>query len=213
MKAKTNWYKYGVWVAAIIILLLLVRSCGNGGTSFFSCNKPDTTRHTIDTTIYKDSIVYVDKPVPYKVEIFIKGKPYAVHDTVTDYLIHPTDTAAILQRFLETVYYSQVYDVKRGTIIINDTLTQNRISGRGLLVNISDTTIKETIILQQPKRLILYFGINAMGNRKDFFHSIGSDLSLKGNNDMIYGAGVNIMRGGEIFYTGKVMFPIRFNKK
>lgn len=213
MKKNVNWYKYGVWVAAAIILILLVRSCGKGGSSFFSCNKPDTLRVRYDTTIYKDSFVYVDKPLPYRVDSFIYIKGKTVRDTIPELVIQQTDTAAIMKGFFETAYYSDVKKFKRGSVEIDDTVTQNRIVGHGVKIYFEDTTIKETITLQQPKKVILYFGLNTLSNRREFLYSIGGDLSLKGKNDMIYGAGVNIMRGGDVYYSGEVKFPIRFKNR
>jgi len=217
---KINWYKIGFYLCAAFVVFLLLRSCGGPGGSYFSCNgKRDTISHKIDTTINRDSTdtVYVPTPVYIRDTIAGKPKPYAVHDTLETFeyevKVEPVDTAAILKQYYQYAIYSDTQKIKRGTIIINDTVTQNRIARRGLKTFISDTTIKETVVLSQPKKMILYLGFSAIGSRKDPFHMAGADLSLKGKNDRQYSIGANIQNDGTLFYEAGIRFPIRLFKK
>jgi len=206
--SKTNWWKIGVMAA--IIIAIFYAGCQYGVHSVIK------TIHT-DTTIRHDTLKLTGKPVPYKVThdslIYVKGRPvlYAVHDTLEP-LVNPADTQAILKRFFETAYYKDVRDIKRGTVTIEDTVTQNRIAGRSVKVVVADTTIEKTITLTQPKRIILYWGGNIIGNPNNIIYGAGTDVSLKWQNDMIYGLGVKWLNGHQMFYEGKVMFPIRLKK-
>lgn len=220
---KTNWYKIGFYLCAALVVFLILRSCGGPGGSYFSCNgKRDTIAHKIDTTIKKDSsdTSYVPKVVTIHDTMPGKTSYVPYFDTLymdTFYVDRPVtakiDTAAILKRYYQVLTYSDTQKVKRGKVIINDTVTQNRIVRRGLKTFITDTTIKETVVLSQPKKMILYFGFSAMGDRKDPFNMAGVDLSLKGKNDRQYSIGMNLRNDGHVFYEAGVRFPIRLFKK
>lgn len=210
MKPTTNWYKIGVWVAAAIILVLITRSCGTGGNTFFGCNHSDTVRIKRDSiiTVVQDSLIYT--PVPYKVE---KPVPYAVHDTLPGQIvIQSVDTAAILKQFYEIALYDTTIKLKRSLVRIIDTVTQNRIAARKVLTETADTVITTTITITQPKKMILYFDASIFGNRTYGLNGFGTGLFLKGKNDLIYGIGVNWITHTKPEYSFKASLPIRLTK-
>lgn len=207
---KSQYLKYGVYGAIIIGIFLYGRSCG-----------VRSVLKTVgsDTTIRKDSIVIRYKPVPYKVThdsiIYIKGKPVyiSVHDTIPEIIIEPADTAAILARYYQKVFYDTTWNFKRGTVRLIDTVTRNRITGREVQVRVTDTTIKETTVLHPPKKMILYFGIDYLGYQKTPFFAAGVDLALKLPNDKLFEAGVLIDKDGKLIYQAGVKWPIRLRRK
>lgn len=210
MKSNINWWKIGVFAAAIIGIFLFGRSCG--------INSVVKTVGS-DTTVKKDSFIYVDRPVPYKITdsfIYVKGFPYPVkvYDTTEGKtIILPTDTAAILKRFFDVAYYNDVRSFKRGSVAISDTVTQNRIQGRSVKLLTADTVITNSTTLVQPKRLIVYAGFDLMGTRKNPFFGGTVDLSLKDIRDRMYLLGIGRTVQGNTIYKAGMKFPIRLKKK
>jgi len=207
MKTKTNWWKWSI-IAGAIISVFFIGRC-NGIKSVVKINH-------IDTTIYKDSLIVRYKPIPYRVDsfVFVKGKPFIKHDsvlqTVEGLATQPlTDTGTILSRCNQVVYYSDSAAQWR----IRDTLFQNRIVGREVKVICFDTSITKITTIYPPKKAILYLGFNAIGNPNNLLYGVGTDLSLKFSNDKIYGAGIKLLSGNQLYYEGKVMFPLRIKKK
>lgn len=214
MNKSTNYYKVAVFGAAIIILILVIRSCGAGKDSYFGCGyKKDTAEIRIDTFVVrgKSDTVYVPQVTTITT---VKYKPFWRHDTLETFeiIIVPTDTVAILKDYFATRFYADTQIVKRGTVIIQDSVTQNRIVSRRLQTFLHDTTIVQKIILTQPKKFILYLDLQAMGNRKELLNGAGAGLSLKGRNDMQYGAGIWWLNQKQTFYSLKVSLPIRLSK-
>lgn len=198
-KMKINWHAVLFYCGISIAIFFLGRSCG--------IKSVIKTTH-IDTTITKDSIVYRDKPMPYK--ITEKGKPYAVHDSTIEFDVIPTDTAAILKRFFDIAYYADSGKSNRSSFLIQDTVTQNRIAGRSVKITTYDTTIVKTVTLTQPKRIIFYTGGSLIFGANNY--GVGADVSLKWQNDMIYGLAIKYLNRHETFYEAKVMLPIRLKK-
>lgn len=202
--------KYWMVLAAIIAIFLLGRQCGIKSVL--------KTVH-VDTTVHKDSLVIRYKPVPYKVvdvdTLFMQGKPtpYAVHDTVKEVVTRYIDTSQVINKYFETAYYKDVHDVKRGTVTILDTVTQNRIIGRQLQVNIADTVIKETMALHPPNHFVMYFGVDYFANAKNPFYAGGVNLSAKLPNEKIFTVGVLVDKENKIVYQGGIKIPIRPFKK
>lgn len=199
-----------ILVAVTIIILLLIDKCSGGNV--LRCNSGrDTILHKIDTVVKesKDSIVYV--PVPYRIDsiVYVKGKPYPVHDTLEIFEPVPTDTAAILARYNQKVYYSDTHRLSRGWVAIQDTVWRNRISGRKVVAAGTDTTIREILVVSQPVGNLLYLGFSASSGPSDLFHGVGADLSFKAKNDKIYGLGVRWEGGSRFFGEAQFKFPIK----
>jgi hypothetical protein len=211
-----NWYKVTIFVLLGILLLLLIRGCGKDGGSFFSCNKRDTISVKVDTFVkyLKGDTVYVPKVDSISYPEY-KDRWYTIHDTLETFeaVIKPADTALILRDYYATRFYSDTQNLVRGSVIISDSVNRNRITSRRLQSFGTDTTIRETITINQPKRLMLFFGVSASGNRRDIISGVGGDLSLKGKNDRIYGVGVRYLRDGTLYYEAAIRFPIRLFKK
>lgn len=170
-----------------------------GSDTVVTVSKTDTIYRPHPVKIIKDSIQYV---------------PVTLHDTLempgeVEIRIDPADTAAILADYNATRFYADTQTLARGKVIIADSVTRNRITSRRLQTEGTDTIITNTTVLQQPKKLILYFGLQAFGQRKDPFHAAGIDLSLKGFNDRQYGLEMIVDKNGEIYYGVIYKVPIR----
>ena len=124
---------------AIIILLL--------------ATKPAYKRATVTVTtdtLYKDTVIkkwYKGDSIPYKViDTFIVEA-------------QKVDTAEILKRYFETKAYSDTLRINTDNYVyIQDTISQNKIIGRGYTANISEKTILVTKTVTPKDRSALYFG-------------------------------------------------------
>lgn len=124
---------------AIVILFLATEPAYNGGTIT-----------VVTDTLYKDTVIkkwYKGDSIPYKVIDTFKPEQKDI------------DTAAILAKYFETKAYSDILRIDTNNYVyLNDTISQNKIIGRGYTAKITEKTIfvKETIT---PKdRSALYFG-------------------------------------------------------
>lgn len=201
----------GVAVAALIY----VSGCKHGQNSILK-------QTGSDTTITRDSVVVRYKPVPYKVvkhdTIRMKGKnDIGFFQEEGNYvesfeMESDPDISFLNDDFNETAYYSDTIRLKRGSAIITDTVTGNRIAGRKLELFNVDTTIKTTTVLRPPRNTVGYFTLSGSGNmNKDI--GVGFGLGLKNRNDRVYQIEVKKIAGLPLIYEGRVMFPIRLFKK
>lgn len=198
-------------IVVIVGCLLLFRACkacdnmqspGSKGT--------DTLSHKIDTIwlSQKSDTVYI--PEIIGVTNTIRETNW-VHDTLETFevRIDPADTAAILKRYYQKVAYSDTQNIQYGNIVINDTVTQNRIVSRGLELNQSLPLVKEITILLKERNQI-WIGANAMTDLGKLY--IGSELMLKTKSNIAYSGGVMIGQDGKPLYTGGVKVLIRLRK-
>lgn len=225
---KDIWF----WATVILLALLLYKSCGKGNIGFFGCNKNDTLKHKIDTTINKktDSSHISFRPTKEIDTVYYWLKPKPIHDTLPGKeipIIIPlpvTDTLAELTRLwaIEKLYnkrntYKDTVNGKNWTAIIKDTVRKNELTGVGLDMAIitTDTTIKEETTLLKHK-LIVYFSLGAIGNRPEPFAGGSIGLGLKGKNDVKYSISAIRLRNPiyrKTLYEIRADFPIRLFKK
>lgn len=123
----------------IIILLLATKPAYKGATVMVTTD-----------TLYKDTVIkkwYKGDSIPYKViDTFIVEA-------------QKVDTAEILKRYFETKAYSDTLRINTDNYVyVQDTISQNKIIGRGYTANISEKTILVTKIVTPKDRSALYFG-------------------------------------------------------
>lgn len=213
-------FKWSVVLIMFIGMLWLMRQAGCiGGRKAAS----DTVSVRIDTTyILKIDTLKFETLVPYKVQ-YVKEK--ILHDTLIDFKTISTggiiDSAWIADhknvtiatdQYFATRFYNTVSNVQYGTATINDTVTQNRIVGRSVILNQNIPVAKETVTLTQPKRVVLFFGIQAIGNKQSLPFASGATLDLKFKNDGMIGIGGYLTRNDPM-YSISAKFPIRLRKR
>lgn len=197
-------------VAALGAAFLLFRT-GKACNEMPSASHGDTVRVVRDTVLiierhdstYRPSIVNIINPVTYK--------PYIITDTLYG---DPSevDTAAILARYYQKVFYSDTQKLARGRVVIDDTVTTNRITARRVQTYNVDTTITNTITLVQPKKMVVYIGGSLIGSQKYPLYFGGLDLSVKWRDDKIVTLGAFVDKRGKLFYQTGVKYPIRLSK-
>lgn len=178
-----------------------------------SCRKDNLpVKEFVHDTTYVNSFdtLVIEKPVPVKVEYVREVMKY---DTLTNIEIfqNAADTAAILERYFATRYYDTTIAVPYGKIRFADTVTQNRIIGKGIITNLSIPVEKQTVTVQEKKRIIAYFGIEAIGNQNNIPYASGITFGIKLRNDQFFEI-KGLVTNDKPMYGFGLKFPIRLKK-
>jgi hypothetical protein len=190
MKKFLNFKNIAITALIIYILLQWFNPGGvmpGGRTIRIDGKKYEVLKHTIDT-IEVEKIKTVTK----------KGKDI-VHEVIdVDTLVLKelvnVDTAALLKDYLAKVIYKDTLtlDGGLGTIALTDTITKNRILGRTWDAKVKERIIKEELIVKEPAKAQLYYGLNAGFNKEDYVSAIGAGLIFKTKKDKLYQFGVGV---------------------
>ncbi len=191
MKKYVNFKNIAIVALVIWILLQWFNPGGvmpGGRTIRIDGKKYEVIKHTIDT-------VEVEK-----VKVVTKKGKDIVHEVIdVDTLVLKemvnVDSAAILKDYLAKIVYKDTLklDGDLGTIALTDTITKNRILGRTWDAKIKERIIKEELIVKEPAKNQVYYGLNAGFNKADYVSAVGAGVILKTKKDKIYqlGLGVN----------------------
>ena len=182
MKKLLNFKNIAI-VALIVYVLLQWFNPGGvmpgGRTIRIDGKKYEIIKHDIDTL----EVV--------KTKVVTKKGDDIYHETIVEKeVIIPTiiDTAALLKDYYSKVLYKDVLILpdSLGTIAITDTISQNKILGRTFNASVKERTIKETMIVKEPAKTQLYYGLNGGFNKADLVSAVGAGLILKTKKDKIY---------------------------
>lgn len=197
------------WGMVVLVVFMFLRSCSNFGGIFGS--KTDTISIKRDTVwlVTQGDTVYT--PVPYSVTNTIY-KPLYKTDTLEITEVLPTDTAAILSRFYQKVFYSDTQTNKYGKIVIDDTIYRNRIASRRIITDMKIPEVTNTVTLVK-NRNVVYFGVSAVGSPTNPLYAVGGDISLKSRNAKMYSIGAFTTKEGTVYYQAGVKIPIRLIKQ
>lgn len=206
IKNGSTYFKYSVILIGVIFLFLLFRKCGDGNST---PTKSDTIK--VDHEVIIDRVVVDTQYVPQERKIIAYKTEYKT-DTIETLIYQRVDSAAILRELLATRYYLDTIPNQYGSIIIADTVTKNKIAGRGVKTNLDIPIIRETVTLAQPKRGLLYVNFEAMGGEQDFLFATGAGLSYKSRNDKIYGLKAFLTKTGNPMYGFQFSIPIKTRK-
>jgi hypothetical protein len=182
MKKLLNFKNIAIAALIIYVLLQWFNPGGvmpGGRTIRIEGKKYEVIKHEIDTV---DVI---------KTKVVTKKGDDIYHETIVEKeVIIPTivDTAALLKDYYSKVLYKDVLVLpdSLGTVAVTDTISQNKILGRTFNANVKQRTIKETMIVKEPARNQVYYGLNGGFNKEDVVSSIGAGLMLKTKKDKIY---------------------------
>lgn len=182
MKKLLNFKNIAIAALIIYVLLQWFNPGGvmpGGRTIRIDGKKYEVIKHEIDTV---DVI---------KTKVVTKKGDDIYHETIVEKeVIVPVnvDTTAILKDYYSKVLYKDVLVLpdSLGTVAVTDTISQNKILGRTFNASVKQRTIKETMIVKEPARTQLYYGLNGGFNKADVVSSIGAGLILKTKKDKIY---------------------------
>ena len=121
---------------------------------------------------------------------FIKGKsiPFVILDTI--YIIdRVTDTITIVKDYNQVKVYSDTMRIDSiGYAYIQDTISQNKIQGRGFSANFNLPTITITKVLEAKSRNQLYLGFIGDLKHSNGQIGIGGSIALKTAKNTLYTA-------------------------
>ena len=190
---------YIIIAALVAVILFQEGSFGkktNGYVIKINRKKYEVVKHEIDTfyetktqTVYRKG-----KDITHEVEV-VKEIPANV------------DTASILKDYYAKVFYNDTFKLKDtlGYIVINDTISKNRIAGRKFNSSINVPTIKETLYLRELNNNFFAGPSFQLGSSP----SVGGDVHLKTKKDMLFGVGAGLNLNATPYLRGSVSWKIK----
>jgi hypothetical protein len=190
MKKYVNFKNIAIVALVIWILLQWFNPGGvmpGGRTIRIDGKKYEVIKHTIDTIEVEKTKVVTKKGKDIVHEII------DVDTLVLKELVN-VDTAALLKDYLAKIVYKDTLtlDGGLGTIALTDTITKNRILGRTWDAKVKERIIKEELIVKEPAKTQLYYGLNAGFNKTDYVSAVGAGLILKTKKDKIYNFNIGV---------------------
>ncbi len=198
-----------VIIVVLLIIIFFLRECqGN------QVNSPLTEGETIVKieTKYDTIVNTIETYVPqYRTEV--KWRTKTIHDTIEVHDTIPIDTLSILEDYFKAYAYTDTLKKDSVTVIINDTISQNKILARGLkytLVYPTTTISKESAVNKRE----LYIGVG-LGIAAGQFDNIGTEFILKTKKQTMYGIGLGLTVNEFSIapvYSGKMYWKIKMPK-
>lgn len=198
------------WIAILgvaILAFIYLRGCRSGSGKIVV---NDTIEVVRDTTIYETVHDTSFVPKPYKV---VQWKDSIRIDSFETVDIIYADTSLVYADYFATRFYRDtVYNDSLATVVLEDTVHQNRSVGKSAHINFRLREVNNTVTIDK-KRVTLYYGALIGGNKSNLFTTGGVTLGLMDKRGRYYGASANVLINGKPFYGGQVMFPIHIKKR
>lgn len=192
----------------VIVILLVFRKC--------NCGRAAQTETVRIDTVYKEvkgDVSYIPKTdTIFFTRTTTKLVPYLTLDTLYIPELVDVDTAAILSDYYKARIYRDTLRNQYGYISLTDTISQNKIRGRGVKTSLLIPEVTKTITLTQPKRNQIYIGAGLFGNEDDYLDGYNVNLALKTRRDKMIEIGYNQLFDGGHFYSLGLKFKISFRK-
>jgi hypothetical protein len=176
----------------IIVLLLILAVVEFINPKGIMPNRTIAVHDTVGIEVPVHDTIGVEVEVPVEVETIVeveKPVPYAVHDTIQAVV----DTNLIVNQYLNSVnVFTNTYkfDKQQGSITITDTISKNKIVGRKYITKI--TPKKDTILVPEPFKRKVFAGFEGGFNTPDFVSSIGLGVMVNSKSDKIYNLGIGV---------------------
>ena len=176
----------------IILLLLILAAVEFINPKGIMPNRTIAVHDTVGIEVPVHDTIGVEVEVPVEVETIVeveKPVPYAVHDTIQAVV----DTNLIVNQYLNSVnVFTNTYkfDKQQGSITITDTISKNKIVGRKYITKI--TPKKDTILVPEPFKRKVFAGFEGGFNTPDFVSSIGLGVMVNSKSNKIYNLGIGV---------------------
>ncbi len=182
MKKLLNFKNIAIAALIIYILLQWFNPGGvmpGGRTIRIEGKKYEVIKHDIDTMEVVKTKVVTKKGEDIYHEVIVEKEVQ---------ILAEVDTPALLKDYYSKVLYKDVLVLpdSLGTVAVTDTISQNKILGRTFDAKVKERTIKETLIVKEPAKNQVYYGLNGGFNKADVVSSVGAGIMLKTKKDKIY---------------------------
>lgn len=198
MKIPSSFYLGAI--AILLAIVFLQRACSG------KCPTPAAPKQV--TVYIHDRDTFIQKvPVPY--QVIVQGRPRILNKTDTlfreNFVVSFVDTLAILADYFATRFYSDTNYTKYGPIVIQDSITQNRIKFRRMLTNFN-LPMTQTQNILNPAKNQIYIGLSAGSNGQTI--GLGPEFLLKTKLDHIYTIGVDLFPNQPLYYHAGIFWKI-----
>lgn len=200
---RISIFKYGIILIIAVLLFMFWKGCQNEGTGSIRVDTISIVRDTTYVvTVYDTTYI----PKPYKITEYKT-------DTIETFETINVDTARILKDYLATRYYQDSITLQYGKVYVNDTISRNRITGRGVKSKFDVPIIRETITLERERRRnVAYIGFEGLGNHEEIIYGVGASFGFKVKNGKYYGVKALMSKSGNPLYGVEFKIPIKFKK-
>ena len=174
----------------VIAVLLVV-------VALFLFSEPTYNKGSV--TIVRDTVYQQKTFTKYK-----KGKDFHSYTILTDSVQIPVqftvhDTIEILTDYMRKYAYSDTIKIDSNNIVfIQDTISQNKILGRGFSAKLSEKTIIETRTITPKVKNALYLGFTGDFRQDKTIDNLGVGLIYKVKNKALIG--LNLKTGHSVKY-------------
>lgn len=183
---------------AVLVVFLLFKSCDNGK----KLEPKEVVKTTIETKTVYDTII--NTVVSYK------PKYISVIKTKVDSFY--IDTNSVVSDYFDKYVYSDTIKKDSINLVINDTISRNKIESRSidyqLIYPHTTTTITNEVVINKNK---LFFG-GEVGVSKTSLEMIQLGFLLKTKKDIIYGAGIGATNDLSPFVSAKIYYKLKLTK-
>ena len=183
-----------ILIVGLVVIILLMRQC-------------DGEKPVVKTIVETKETVRWDTVRIPEVTYVPKWQTKIVR--VTDTIPQDIDTMEILKDYYAKYFYSDTLDINSiGNIVINDTITQNKIFARKPKVNIQIPTItKEIVITKVINEREFYYGVGLQGST-DQLNYLGGEFLYRTKKKNAYGVSLGINQDFSPIIGGKVYWKI-----
>jgi hypothetical protein len=183
-----------ILIVGLVVIILLMRQC-------------DGEKPVVKTIVETKETVRWDTVRVPEVTYVPKWQTKIVR--VTDTIPQDIDTMEILKDYYVKYFYSDTLDIDSiGNIVINDTITQNKIFARKPKVNIQIPTItKEIVITKIINEREFYYGVGLQGST-DQLNYLGGEFLYRTKKKNAYGVSLGINQDFSPIIGGKVYWKI-----
>ena len=157
----------------------------------------------IDTVI---SYIHVHDTVPGKSITRIKTNLDTLWIDSIEYVPNPNYAELLAQykelgdKFFTKSVYSTLFNVKYGVVKVIDTITNNKLVGNRLELDLQIPEKTITIVKPAPPVREVYLGTIATGDRSSFINGVSVGGLYKDKKDKIFGASLG--------YNGKIQYGV-----
>lgn len=190
---------YFFLVVIAVILFLLLKYCGG--------------KQTIVESVKSDTVWVVEKKdtqyIPVPTTVYLPGKvpkPLEKWDTLYIEGLTEIDTAVILREFHSFNIYSDSLKNKYGYVLVNDTISRNKILGRGVKTELKVPEITNTITLVKPPHNQVFIGGGVFGSKSEALQGYELSALFKTKTDQI------IETAWMQDFNGQGYFAIRYKR-